>query len=104
MSKFVKAALVPAVLSFTVLASTSASAWERNINITGPNGNTISARATEHCYGNTCTSRQRLTGPLGHSFTRRGKTTCVDGDCTGTATYTGPLGRSFTVNRRFRQY
>ncbi len=85
-----------------IATATSASAWERNGNISGPRGtNTFNAQGS--CSGGSCARSATVTGAYGRTATRNGSGSCSGGSCSGSRTTTGPAGRSLTRSGSFRR-
>ena len=93
-----KTLIAGAIVAATLCsAATAASAAERHITVTGPNG-TTTADIDRHCSGGVCYGSSDITGPNGKSVETSG--TCARGfwpdrwNCK--ATITGPDGGSVT--------
>jgi hypothetical protein len=70
-----------------------ASAWERNIVVSGPRGaKALSAQGG--CSADGCSRAAIATGVYGRTATRSGEVSCSGNSCTGSRTTTGPAGRS----------
>ena len=89
------------LLSLSLIAASSvrAEAPNRNIVVTGPNGQTATRQVTATPTGNGRMLQRVFTGPQGQSFTGSGTISRADGSRAAIRTVTGPQGASRTFNR-----
>lgn len=102
---FLKTSLAPVALAMTLMAAgaSSADAWSRSSQGTGPRGNSWNSSTTGNCSGGTCSRTRTVNGPRGTS-TRTGSTSCTGGTCSHTGTVTGPYGNSVTRSGTVTRY
>jgi len=91
------------MVAITVLGCQAASAYDRGVTVTTPNG-TYTKSVNGSCSGGVCSRDAEISGPNGGSVSRSGS--CAVGwrfyGCTSTTT--GPKGNSVTRHTAGRRY
>ncbi len=89
------ATLTACLMAATLLATTSAHAWNRNSQFNGPRG-AFSASASGGCANGSCSRSIQRTGPYGYSANKSSSSSCnsATGSCSRSVTATGPYGQS----------
>lgn len=93
MTRLAKLALATGFLTATMIAQ--ANAWTRETHHYGWRGHS-STTASGSCNNGSCSRQVQRTGPYGNTVSRSGSASCGGGRCDATRTTTGPRGGSVT--------
>lgn len=89
------AATLLLALVIPAFAAGDAFALSRNGSTTGPRG-TSTVSATANCANGSCNRNVNRTGPTGNTYSRTGTASCSGGHCTTNAVTTLPNGQTVT--------